>query len=181
MRVIAGKYRRRLLVEVDSKSTREIKDRVKEAIFNSIGPYFNGETVLDLFAGSGALGIEAISRGANKAVFIDNFYQAIKTIKHNIGILEIENKCTVMNSGYLDFLYKTNDKFDLIFLDPPYKMEEIDQIISLISERKLLSDKGIIICLYEKNNSINEKNNDIIEYKQKTIGVARVSFMKWRI
>ncbi|MCD6482202.1 MAG: RsmD family RNA methyltransferase, partial [Candidatus Izimaplasma sp.] len=98
MRVIAGIHRSRLLVEVDSKSTREIKDRIKETIFNSIGPYFANETVLDLFAGSGALGIEGISRGVNKAVFIDNNYKAVKTIKHNIANLKIEDECIVINT-----------------------------------------------------------------------------------
>ncbi len=181
MRVIAGKHRRRLLVEVNSKSTREIKDRVKEAIFNSAGPYFEDDKVLDLFAGSGALGIEAVSRGAKKAVFVDNYYLAVKTIKHNISTLGIEDICFVYKTEYHDFLYKTEDKFDLIFLDPPYIMEEIDQIIAIISDRKILSDKGIIVCLYEKKNSIKEKNNDIIEYKQKTIGITKVSFMKWGI
>ena len=181
MRVIAGMHRSRLLVEVDAKSTREIKDRVKEAIFNSIGPYFSNETVLDLFAGSGALGIEGLSRGANKAVFVDNNYQAIKTIKHNTSSLKIEDSCTVINSNYLDYLYKTEDKFDIIFLDPPYGMEELNKIISIISERKILDEFGIIVCIYKKTNSIKESNDGIIEYKQKIIGITKVSFMKWGI
>ncbi|MCK5762168.1 MAG: 16S rRNA (guanine(966)-N(2))-methyltransferase RsmD [Candidatus Izimaplasma sp.] len=179
MRVIAGFHRSRLLIEVDSKSTREIKDRVKEAIFNSVGPYFTDESILDLFAGSGALGIEALSRGATKAIFVDNNYQAVKTIKHNISNLEIEDSCTVMNTNYLDYIYKTEDKFDIIFLDPPYDMEEINKIISIIGERKILNDFGKIVCLYKNNNSINQKNNGIMEYKQKIIGITKVSFMKW--
>ncbi len=181
MRVIAGFHRSRLLLEVNSKDTREIKDRVKEAIFNSIGPYFANEVVLDLFAGSGALGIEALSRGANKAVFIDNYYLAIKTIKQNIENLQIKDESTIIKTSYLDYLYKTEEKFDIIFLDPPYTMEEIDQIITIISEREILSKKGVIVCLYEKSNSIKDTNNGIIEYKQKRIGITKISFMKWGI
>ncbi len=181
MRVIAGIHRSRLLIEVDSKSTREIKDRIKETIFNSIGPYFTNETVLDLFAGSGALGIEGISRGVNKAVFIDNNYKAIQTIKHNIASLRIEDECIVINTSYLDYIYKTKDQFDIIFLDPPYNMEEINNIISIIAERKILKEDGIIVCLYKKSNNIKEVNNGIIEYKQKVIGITKVSFMKWGI
>lgn len=181
MRVIAGFHRSRLLVEVDSTSTREIKDRVKEAIFNSIGPYFTNETILDLFAGSGALGIEGISRGASKAVFVDNNYKAIRTIKANIENLKIENESLVINNSYLDYVYKTEDKFDVIFLDPPYDMKEINNIISIIGERKILKEDGVIVCLYKKNNSIKELNNGIIEYKQKVIGITKVSFMKWGI
>ncbi|MCK5388673.1 MAG: 16S rRNA (guanine(966)-N(2))-methyltransferase RsmD [Candidatus Izimaplasma sp.] len=181
MRVIAGFHRSRLLEEVAGKQTREIKDRVKEAIFNSIGPYFTNEVVLDLFAGSGSLGIESLSRGANKAVFVDNNYAAIKTIKRNIATLRIEDETDVINSGYLDYLYKTEEKFDIIFLDPPYEVEEVDNIISIISERKILKDNGIIVCLYEKKNTIKSTNSGIIEYKQKRIGITKVSFMKWGI
>ncbi|MCK5388692.1 MAG: 16S rRNA (guanine(966)-N(2))-methyltransferase RsmD [Candidatus Izimaplasma sp.] len=181
MRVIAGFHRSRLLVEVDATSTREIKDRVKESIFNSIGPYFSNEIVLDLFAGSGALGIEALSRGANKATFVDNNYKAIKTIKHNVTSLRLEDESEVVNSSYLDYIYKTTSKFDIIFLDPPYDMEEINKIIAIIGERKILKDNGVIVCLYKKNNSIKETNNGIIEYKQKIIGVTKISLMKWGI
>jgi len=181
MRVIAGIHRSRLLQEVNSDKTREIKDRVKESIFNSIGPYFSDEIILDLFAGSGALGIEGISRGANKSVFVDNNYLAIKTIKHNITTLKLEDSCTVINSSYLDFIYKTEDSFDFIFLDPPYDMKEIDNIISIIAERKILKEDGVIICLYKKNNSLKEVNNGIIEYKQKMIGITKISFMKWGV
>ncbi len=179
MRVIAGFHRSRLLVEVDAKTTREIKDRVKEAIFNSIGPYFTDERVLDLFAGSGALGIEALSRGANKAVFIDNNYQAIKTIKHNVSSLEIEDESTIINTDYLDYLYKTTEQFDIIFLDPPYAMEEINNIVELIAKQKKLKEDGVIVCIYKKNNTIMITNNGIIEYKQKVIGITKISFMKW--
>jgi 16S rRNA (guanine(966)-N(2))-methyltransferase RsmD len=181
MRVIAGFHRSRLLVEVDATSTREIKDRVKESIFNSIGPYFANETILDLFAGSGALGIEGISRGANKAVFVDNNYKAIKVIKANIDNLKIADESIVVNNSYLDYIYKTESKFDIIFLDPPYDMEEINNIISIIGERKILKEDGVIVCLYKKNNSLKESNNGIIEYKQKVIGITKVSFMKWGI
>ncbi len=181
MRVIAGFHRSRLLEEVSGKQTREIKDRVKEAIFNSIGPYFTNEVVLDLFAGSGSLGIECISRGVNKVVFIDNNFAAIKIIKRNIDSLGIEDESIIFNTDYLDYLDKTEEKFDIIFLDPPYDMEEIDETIAIISERKILKDSGKIVCLYEKNSSIKSTNSGIIEYKQKSIGITKVSFMKWGI
>ncbi len=181
MRVIAGRHRSRLLEEVNSESTRETKDRIKEAIFNSIGPYFTDEIVLDLFAGSGALGIEAISRGASRATFIDDDFLAFKTIKRNITSLGLEGKSIIYKTGYFDFIMKTDEEYDLIILDPPYKSDVINNIIKIISERKLLSKNGIIVCLYEKYNSLKEKNNDIIEYKQKSIGKTKVSFMKWGI
>ena len=181
MRVIAGTYRSRILKEVDNNLTRSTKDRVKEQIFNSIGPYFDGLTVLDLFAGSGSLGIEAISRGVSNTVFVDDSKDAIKVITDNILSLKIQEKSEIVQSSYLDYLSNSNKVFDLIFLDPPYKLEELDKMISLISDRKLLTKDGKIICLYSKKSSIKENINDIIEYKQKISGITKISFMKWGI
>jgi 16S rRNA (guanine(966)-N(2))-methyltransferase RsmD len=181
MRVIAGTFRSRILSEVESNNTRSTKDRVKEQIFNSVGPYFNGLNVLDLFSGSGSLGIEAISRGVDKCVFIDSDRLAIKVITNNVLTLKIQDKSEIIQSLYSDYLNNTNEVFDLIFLDPPYSLEELDLIISIISKRKLLREDGKIVCLYSKKSSIKEKNNDIIEYKQKISGITKISFMKWGI
>jgi 16S rRNA (guanine(966)-N(2))-methyltransferase RsmD len=181
MRVIAGTFRSRILTEVESKNTRSTKDRVKEQIFNSIGRYFSGLNVLDLFSGSGSLGIEAISRGVDKCVFVDKDRLAIKVITDNILMLKIQDKSEIIHSLYSDYLNNTSEKFDIIFLDPPYSLEELDIIISIISKRKLLTNDGRIVCLYSKNSSIKEKNNDIIEYKQKISGITKISFMKWGV
>jgi 16S rRNA (guanine966-N2)-methyltransferase len=181
MRVIAGTFRSRILNEVESNNTRSTKDRVKEQIFNSVGPYFNGLSVLDLFSGSGSLGIEAISRGVDKCVFVDNDRLAIKVITDNILKLKIQDQSDIIQSLYGDYINNTNEEFDLIFLDPPYSLEELDVIISIISKRKLLKKDGRIVCLYSKNTSIKEKNNDIIEYKQKISGITKISFMKWGV
>jgi len=181
MRVIAGLYRSRILKEVDNDSTRSTKDKVKEQIFNSVGPYFDGLNVLDLFAGSGSLGIEAISRGVTKSVFIDSSKQAVDVITDNVLSLKIQDKAEVIQSLYIDYLNNTKETFDLIFLDPPYSLEELDKIVFIISERKLLKETGRIVCLYSKNSSIKAENNDIIEYKQKKSGITTISFMKWGV
>ena len=178
MRVIAGTYRSRILVEVQEETTRSTKDRVKESIFNSIQTKIYGSTVLDLFAGSGALGIEALSRGAAFTQFNELNPVAYKVIKENIQALSIEN-CDISTLDYVDFLSGKNGVFDIILLDPPYHLDVIDDIIKSISKRKLLNKDGIIVCLYGKKNSINTKNSGIIEYKKKSIGVTKVSYMKW--
>jgi len=178
MRVIAGTYRRRVLKEVEDDTTRSTKDRVKESIFNSIQNNLYDSKVLDLFAGSGALGIEALSRGAQYAVFNELNPKAYKVVKENIQALEIEN-CTMTTLDYADFLKSTEEEFDVILLDPPYHMEVMDDIIQSIAKSKRLKDDGIIVCLYHKNNFLEAKNNGIIEYKKKTIGVTNVSYMKW--
>lgn len=181
MRVIAGTFRSRILKEVDNINTRSTKDKVKEQIFNSVGPYFDGLNVLDLFSGSGSIGIEALSRGARRCVFVDKERVAIKVITDNVLNLKIQEKSEIIQSMYLDYLNSTNEVFDLIFLDPPYSLEELDLIISIISKRKLLSKDGKIVCLYSKKSSIKELNNDIIEYKQKISGITKISYMKWGV
>lgn len=181
MRVISGEYRSRLLVEVDSDKTRETKDRVKESIFNSINNDCYDAVVLDLFAGSGSLGIEALSRGASSVTFTDMSTDAMNALRQNISNLKIQSDCTINHTDYNAFLTKTYQKFDIILLDPPYVMEVIDDIIKQIARKRLLNENGVIICLYSKSNAIQKENNGIIEYKKKTIGVTNVSFMKWGI
>ena len=181
LRVISGTFRSRKLTEVDSEFTRETKDRVKESIFNSIQPNLYEARVLDLFAGSGSLGIEALSRGSNECVFVDKDHFALEALKKNILTLKIDSISEVYPYDYNSYLEKTYQAFDLILLDPPYKMEVIDDIITLIANKKLLAPTGLIVFLYSKNNEINKENNGIIEYKKKTIGITNVSFMKWGI
>ena len=178
MRVIAGTYRSRVLKEVESETTRSTKDRVKESIFNSIQNQLYNRNILDLFAGSGALGIEAISRGAKHVIFNELNPKAFKVVENNVKSLQIET-CTISKLDYIDFLLSIKQTFDIIFIDPPYHMNIIDEIIQHISKRELLNENGTIICLYAKNNTLKEENNGIIEYKKKTIGVTNVSFMKW--
>ena len=178
MRVIAGTYRSRVLKEVQESTTRSTKDRVKESIFNSIQTNIYDSLVLDLFAGSGALGIEAISRGASHAVLNEFNLNAYKVVVENIDMLAIEN-ATISTLDYVDFLISTKETFDIILLDPPYNMDVINEIVQLIVKRKILNDNGIIVYLYGKNNTLHIENDDIIEYKMKTIGITNVSYMKW--
>ncbi len=181
MRVISGKFRSRVLNEVDSDSTRETRDRVKESIFNSINTTLPDARVLDLFAGSGSLGIEAISRGSAFCDFCDKERLAINALRENIRSLHIESNSGIHFMDYSSFLEKTYHEYDVILLDPPYKLDVIDDIIKLIARKNLLSSDGLIVCLYSKNTTLKEENNGIIEYKKKTMGVTNVSYMKWGI
>ncbi|MBU1020690.1 MAG: 16S rRNA (guanine(966)-N(2))-methyltransferase RsmD [Firmicutes bacterium] len=181
MRVIAGTHRSRIIKGVERETTRETKDRVKEAIFNTIGPYFTDEIVLDLFAGSGSLGIEAISRGAMKCTFVDSDKTAIDVITENVLSLKIQSNSLIVYNSYVPFLRSQSSPFDIIFLDPPYKLNVIDEIIQDIATQKLLKQDGIIVALYDKNSVIKSLNNGIVEYKQKTSGVTKVSYLKWGI
>ena len=148
MRVISGKYRGIKIDGYDIVGTRPTMDRVKESMFAMIQAKVKDAVVLDLFSGSGNLGIEALSEGAKYAYLVDSNPKAVKTIKQNIENLNIIN-AQVINMDYLKALnYLKNEKkqFDLIFLDPPYKTNYIEKSIELITKNQLLAQDGLIIC-----------------------------------
>ena len=148
MRVISGSARGKKLVSLEGTNTRPTLDRVKEALFNIIQFDITGTNFLDLFAGSGAIGIEAISRGANSVTFCDNSAEAIKVIKTNIANTRSSDRATVINKDYiqaLKFLAEKNKKFDIIYIDPPYKSEFANKAIEEIIKLNLLSKDGTII------------------------------------
>ena len=121
MRVISGKYRSRILKQVESDGTRETKDRVKESIFNSINDLCFDATVLDLFAGSGSLGIEAISRGAKHVDFVDESIKSMDALRYNVETLELQKVVDIYHTDYNAFLENHYQKYDIILLDPQYK------------------------------------------------------------
>lgn len=148
MRVISGKARGKKLISLEGLNTRPTLDRVKEALFNIIQFNVENREILDLFAGSGALGIEALSRGAKAATFCDNSYEAIRIIKTNIESTKNEDKSIVINKDYslaLNSLSKQNKKFDIIFLDPPYKTDFGIKALDTIMQLNILAEEGIIV------------------------------------
>lgn len=145
MKVISGKYKGRKIEGFDIEGTRPTMDRVKESLFATIQNYVKESVVLDLFSGSGNLGIEALSEGASYAYLVDKNIKCIKTINKNINNIGIEN-VKVLNVDYKLALKQINKKLDLIFLDPPYKTSLIEDSLKLIDEYDLLSDDGLIVC-----------------------------------
>ena len=164
MRVIAGKFRGKKIDIVGIDSTRETQDKIRGAIFNSIYPYMDNKKLgLDLFSGSGAMGIEAISRGLESCDFNDINDKAYKTTLNNIKSCKIDS-FKVYNLDYKVCLEELkNTKFDIIFLDPPYKLDAIDDIIEYIINNNMLNINGLIVCEYENN--IKEHNLKIIKEK----------------
>lgn len=145
MKVISGKYKGRKIEGFDIEGTRPTMDRVKESLFATIQNYIKESVVLDLFSGSGNLGIEALSEGASYAYLVDKNIKCIKTINKNINNMGIEN-VKVLNMDYKLALKQINKKLNLIFLDPPYKTSLIEDSLKLIDEYDLLSDDGLIVC-----------------------------------
>lgn len=167
MRIISGKYRGKILREFELLTTKPTTDRVKESIFNLIQFDVLGATVLDLFAGIGALGIEAISRGAERVVFVDNNAQAIKLIKENLK--GIDGNFSINHADYETFLNTTKTKFDIVLLDPPYKTEFGIKAINLLIKNDLLNDNAIIIFETSEENNF-EINLAGFEIKKKKYG-----------
>ena len=167
MRVVSGKYRGKILKEFELNSTKPTTDRVKESIFNLIQFDVVDAVVLDLFAGTGALGIEAISRGAKKTYLVDSNMQAIKIIKDNLN--GIDGDYVVENTDYQTYLKTSKTKFDIVLLDPPYKTNfGLDAIRTLI-EKDLINHGGIIIFETSEENNF-DLNFEGFDIKKKKYG-----------
>ena len=146
MRVITGSARGVRLKTPEGLKTRPTSDRVKEAVFSVIQFEIEGGRFLDLFAGTGQMGIEALSRGAASAVFVDGWKDACQLVRENLRLTRLSDKAKVVNSDYLSYLQSCREKFDIVFLDPPYAEIFLENALNKISEIDILSDRGIIIC-----------------------------------
>lgn len=178
MRIISGKFGGRKISPVPGTKTRPTTDKVRESLFNMIGPYFTEGSFLDLFAGSGAVAIEAISRGMKHAVLVDRQYAAFKTIKKNIEITnEVQSSFKVLKMDAEQALKKLaskGEKFDYIFLDPPYAAQQMIKQLAEIKKYNLLNPKGIVICETDNQTNLSQVSNyDLI--KQKDYGLTVIT------
>lgn len=176
MRIISGKHRGRKLVTLEGLDvTRPTSDRVKEALFNIIGNRVIDANVLDMFAGSGALGLEAISRGAKQCVFIDSSKNAINVIKNNIALCKEEQAAQVINLDYKLALDKVkNIKFDLVFIDPPY-LKDIEES-ALLGVSNLLNKDAIVIVETDQTDDLPETVSNLVKYDARKYGRTIISF-----
>ena len=145
MRVITGKARGVSLKTPDGMLTRPTADRVKEALFSIINFDIPSAKVLDLFGGTGQLGIEALSRGADRAVFVDAREDACKMIRENLTRTKLQSTAQVVPSDYMDYLNRCREQFSIIFLDPPYAEEYLEKSLKRITEIDILQSGGIIV------------------------------------
>lgn len=144
MRVITGEARGRKLVTLEGEDVRPTTDRVKEGMFNIIQFDLEGANVIDLFAGSGQLGIEALSRGAKHCTFIDSSNRSIDVVKQNLKTVGFEKRASVFCGDSKMYINLSKDKFDIALLDPPYNKNIIDSVLPSVSEK--MTDYGVIIC-----------------------------------
>lgn len=185
MRVISGSARGTVLHSIEDISTRPTLDRVKESLFNIIQNDIEDTTVLDLFAGSGAIGIEFLSRRAKQVYFCDKSSKAVAMIEKNLEKTKLKEKAIVYNKDYIDCINTVkNIKFDIIFLDPPYKEEFALDAIEKISNLQLLKDDGIIIIETDEPerdiNRINKMNINYKIYDLRKYGRVSLIFLKWK-
>ena len=145
MRVISGKAKGVVLKTPDGMQTRPTADRVKEALFSILQFELPGKRILDLFGGTGQLGIEALSREAKFAVFVDEREDACRLIRENLKRTKFDNLAKVVRSDYLSYLKSTNEKFDIILLDPPYAEIYLENSLKMITEIDILQSGGIIV------------------------------------
>ena len=176
MRVITGIARGRKLETLSGNDVRPTTDKVKEAIFSSIQFDIEGRRILDLFAGSGQLGIEALSRGANSATFVDLNTDAFAVIERNLKNTNLKDDAKVVRADYFSFCAGTRDTFDIAFLDPPYREGILEKALSAVTG--IMSDYGIIICEHPNDITLSENVGDFTKYKTAKYGKIAVSYFR---
>ena len=178
MRVITGTARGRKMKTLEGLDTRPTTDRIKESIFNIVQFDIEGRRVLDLFAGSGQMAIEAVSRGAASAVAIDCAAAAISVIRENVKTCNFQESIRVMQADFKSFLKSNPGKFDLIFLDPPYKGEMINNALDLIAQIDILSEGGIIVCETERDKCLVELDAPYAKGREYIYGKSKITIYR---
>ena len=181
MRVISGKVRGLKLDTPKNDDVRPTTDRVKESLFDIINPYVIDSNVLDLFAGTGSLGIECLSRGALSATFVDVSKDSINIVKSNVKKARVENESTILNLDFktaIDRLNVQNKKFDIIFMDPPYYKNMFIDALSNIDNSDLLSEDGIIVVEHDTKDKFIDKIGRLEKSKEKKYGNTTLTFYK---
>ena len=179
MRIIAGKAKGRKLLSPPSMETRPTLDSLKEAMFSSIQNYILDSYVLDMFSGTGSLGLEAASRGAKEVYLIDRSKDAYPILKKNVETLKFEDFCTTLNMDSYDALKSLASKnkvFDIIFIDPPYCKDMIPEAIKIVKEKNLLNEDGIIVTKIDTMEEIYQGYEDIKLLKSKKYGNTTICF-----
>ncbi|XKK25932.1 16S rRNA (guanine(966)-N(2))-methyltransferase RsmD [Bacillus sp. CB62A.1] len=182
MRVVSGKCKGHPLKAVPGNTTRPTTDKVKESIFNMIGPYFDGGIALDLFGGSGGLGIEALSRGIDKAIFVDRDSKAIKVIHQNLESCRIQEQAEVYRNDAeraVKALIKREMSFDLILIDPPYKEQKIVSLISVMDQHGLLHSDGLIMAEHGNDVVLPNSIGRLVKVRAENYGITAISIYKY--
>ncbi len=181
MRIITGKSRGVKLLTLEGENTRPTSERAKEAVFSMLSFDIEGRDVLDLYAGSGQMGLEALSRYAKSATFVDNSREAVQIINKNISKTKLLDGATVVNSDVSVFLSRARSQYDIVFIDPPYALRAVSSALELMLKKNLLKPTSIIVCesaeenVFENAPALSEQFEVI---KRAKYGVAHITLLK---
>ncbi len=178
MRVISGSARGKKLITSEGLDVRPTLDRVKESVFNMIAFDIPDTCVLDLFSGSGSLGIEALSRGAKECTFVDKSAQSISVTKKNLEATRLLDFSVVANTDSIEFIKNTDKSFDIIFIDPPYESDLYSRSLAAIKEAKVLNDGGFVVLEYDTEITPDFSTDGFELIKEKKYGRVKILIMK---
>ena len=182
MRIISGINKGKKLYAPEGAQVRPTGDKIKEAVFNIIGPIDEEAVVLELFAGSGSVGIEFLARGAKHCTFIDVSRKSLNYVKKNLDLCNFNNKAKIIMSDYekaIINLSQNNEKFDYIFADPPYALNLSNNIINKVFEFDIIKSGGLLIIETDKSEKvIDNKDTSMVKYKEKIYGRTRISLIR---
>ena len=182
MRIIAGTYASRRLETLKGQATRPTLDKVKEAVFSALGGMFDGGTMLDLYAGSGAIGLEAVSRGMNQAVLVDQSHAAAEIIRKNIALLgcQKQTRLLAMNDRKaLSLLAKEGMQFDLVYLDPPYEKQHNEEVMTYLVEHGMLKNGARVVIEAKKEENYTQTFGPLQYQKEKVYGIMNITYYRF--
>ena len=182
MRIIAGTYASRRLETLKGQATRPTLDKVKEAVFSALGGMFDGGTMLDLYAGSGAIGLEAVSRGMNQAVLVDQSHAAAEIIRKNIALLgcQKQTRLLAMNDRKaLSLLAKEGVQFDLVYLDPPYEKQHNEEVMTYLVEHGMLKNGARVVIEAKKEENYAQAFGSLQYQKEKVYGIMKITYYRF--
>ena len=181
MRIIAGIWSSRRLKTLGGTETRPTLDKVRGAVFSSLGGFFDGGTVLDLYGGSGAVALEALSRGFSSAVICDKSREAIRIIRENVCSLQAEDRCRILameDRKALALLSQEGALFDLVYLDPPYAKQHNEEVIRFLDEHHMIGEQGRIVVECLKEDLLPEQCGRMKKYKEAVYGITRIVYYR---
>lgn len=182
MRIIAGEFSSRKLETKKGSTTRPTLDKVREAVFSSLGGFFDGGSVLDLYAGSGAVGLEALSRGMEHAYFSDKDREACNIIKKNIALLKVEDRTKVYpiaDVKMLSLMKKENRQFRLVYLDPPYAKQRNIEVLKYLDENDMIVEGGMVVIESLQEETYHLDSLQHLQYiKEVVYGISKITYYK---
>lgn len=178
MRIVAGKYGSRPLKTLSGDATRPTSDKVKGAVFSSLGGRFVGGRFLDYYSGSGAMALEAISRGMDQAVCVDQSHAACRIIRENIQTLGVQDQCMVLQQDIFHAIDQLTEPFDLVYIDPPYARQRNEELIKELDRMHLIKGQGILVVESADGDDLPDTINDIYKYKEKKYRNTKITYYR---